>query len=99
MFRTLAALILVTLIVFVSSAQNAGAQTTMSHVDEAFFQGLHYRLVGPSRGGGVSTAGGGPPPPETFYLGGGSGGVFRANDGGATLGAVPAGGSPPAASW
>src|SRR5437763_2328529 len=84
MFRTLAALILVTLIVFVSSAQNAAAQTTMSHVDEAFFQGLHYRLVGPARGGRVTTITGVPSQPKTFYMGAASGGLFSTTDSGAT---------------
>src|SRR5919204_4719164 len=64
------------------------AQTTpsrlplMSNVDPAFFKGLHYRLVGPSRGGRVTTVTGVPSQPKTFYMGVASGGLFRTIDGG-----------------
>jgi photosystem II stability/assembly factor-like uncharacterized protein len=97
MFRTFAALILVTLIpVLVGNAQNDASPKTMSHVDEAFFQGLHYRLVGPARGGRVTTVTGVPLQPKTFYMGVASGGLFRTIDGGAswvpiTDGKVPLG--------
>ena len=56
------------------------AQTT----DSAFFKGLHYRLVGPSRGGRVTTVTGVPSQPKTFYMGVASGGLFRTTDSGAT---------------
>ncbi len=51
-------------------------------VDPALFQGLHYRLVGPSRGGRVTTVTGVPSQPKTFYMGVASGGLFRTTDGG-----------------
>src|SRR5437660_5448836 len=65
-------------------------------VDPAFFNGLHYRLVGPSRGGRVTTVTGVPSQPKTFYMGVASGGLFRTIDGGAswnpiTDGKVPLG--------
>jgi photosystem II stability/assembly factor-like uncharacterized protein len=68
----------------------------MPHVDQAFFQGLRYRLVGPSRGGRVTTVTGVPSQPKTFYMGVASGGLFRTIDGGAswvsiTDGKVPLG--------
>lgn len=68
----------------------------MSSVDPAFFNGLHYRLVGPSRGGRVTTVTGVPSQPKTFYMGVASGGLFRTTDGGAswipiTDGKVPLG--------
>src|SRR6266498_2639372 len=53
-----------------------------SGVDPAFFNGLHYRLVGPSRGGRVTTVTGVPSQPKTFYMGVASGGFFRTIDGG-----------------
>jgi photosystem II stability/assembly factor-like uncharacterized protein len=56
----------------------------MARVDSALFRGLHYRLVGPSRGGRVTTVAGVPSQPRTFYMGVASGGVFRTTDGGAT---------------
>ena len=48
------------------------------------FNGLRYRLVGPSRGGRVTTVTGVPSEPRTFYMGVASGGLFRTIDGGAT---------------
>src|SRR5437588_10047883 len=59
------------------------AQSTAG-VDQVFFNGLHYRLVGPSRGGRVTTVTGVPSQPKTFYMGVASGGLFRTIDGGAS---------------
>ena len=56
----------------------------MASVDPALFKGLRYRLVGPSRGGRVTTVTGVPSQPRTFYMGVASGGLFRTTDGGAT---------------
>ena len=52
--------------------------------DSPFFNGLHYRLVGPSRGGRVTTVTGVPSQPKTFYMGVASGGLFKTTDSGAT---------------
>ncbi|HUF47500.1 MAG TPA: hypothetical protein VMM93_06750 [Vicinamibacterales bacterium] len=65
-------------------------------VDPALFEGLRYRLVGPSRGGRVTTVAGVPSQPTTFYLGVASGGVFKTTDSGRswrpiTDGQVPVG--------
>jgi hypothetical protein len=56
----------------------------MSSVDPALFKGMQYRLVGPSRGGRVTTVTGVPSQPRTFYMGVASGGLFRTTDSGAT---------------
>ena len=66
--------------------------------DSALFRGLKFRLVGPSRGGRVTTVTGVPSQPRTFYMGVASGGVFRTTDGGEnwvaiTDGKVPLGSS------
>src|SRR6478609_2415119 len=53
-------------------------------VNPALFRGLRYRLVGPSRGGRVTTVTGVPSQPKTFYMGVASGGLFRTTDSGAT---------------
>jgi len=55
-----------------------------SNVDPTFFNGLRYRLVGPARGGRVTTVTGVPSQPKTFYMGVASGGLFRTTDSGAT---------------
>ena len=52
-------------------------------VDPALLKGMKYRLVGPSRGGRVTTVTGVPSQPRTFYMGVASGGLFRTTDGGA----------------
>src|SRR5215216_3598357 len=57
---------------------------SQSNVDPAFFNGLRYRLVGPSRGGRVTTVTGVPSQPKTFYMGVASGGLFKTTDSGAT---------------
>ncbi|HKE60272.1 MAG TPA: hypothetical protein VKB46_26350 [Pyrinomonadaceae bacterium] len=80
------------LLVFVAlTAPRTQAQTSPSPaaapaggVDPAFFKGLHYRLVGPSRGGRVTTVTGVPSQSKTFYMGVASGGLFRTTDSGAT---------------
>lgn len=56
----------------------------MSSVDPALLNGLRYRLLGPSRGGRVTTVTGVPSQPKTFYMGVASGGLFRTTDSGAT---------------
>ena len=47
----------------------------MAVVDPGALQGLKYRLVGPSRGGRVTTVTGVPSQPRTFYMGVASGGA------------------------
>ena len=79
-----------------SQASRPASVPPMPSVDPALFRGLKYRLVGPSRGGRVTTVTGVPSQPRTFYMGVASGGVFRTTDGGAnwtpiTDGQVPLG--------
>src|SRR5262249_47016301 len=70
----------------------------LASVDAPLFKGLKCRLVGPSRGGRVTTVTGVPSQPRTFYMGVASGGLFRTTDAGATWvpitdGKVPLGSS------
>ena len=58
------------------------AEPVAAQVDTALFRGMRYRLVGPSRGGRVTTVTGVASQPRTFYMGVASGGVFRTTDGG-----------------
>ena len=51
--------------------------------DEAHFD-LRYRMVGPARGGRVTTVTGVASEPRTFYMGVASGGVWKTTDAGAT---------------
>jgi photosystem II stability/assembly factor-like uncharacterized protein len=66
------------------AARRTAKMPMMASVDPALFDGMRYRLVGPSRGGRVTTVTGMPSQPRTFYMGVASGGVFRTTDGGAT---------------
>ncbi len=50
--------------------------------DSSQWSGLHYRNVGPFRGGRVTTVTGVPTQPLTFYMGSTGGGVWKTTDGG-----------------
>src|SRR6476660_9612033 len=67
-----------------SPTQVRPGASTMTSVDPALFKGMKYRLVGPSRGGRVTTVTGVPSQPRTFYMGVASGGLFKTTDGGVT---------------
>jgi photosystem II stability/assembly factor-like uncharacterized protein len=80
-------LILFLLIVMLSFVFRINGQTTTDkneQIDPGFFKGLRYRLIGPSRGGRVTTVTGVPSQPRTFYMGVASGGLFKTTDSGAT---------------
>src|SRR5258705_1009265 len=79
-----------------AKAQSPPRTEIMPNVDPVLLKGLRYRLVGPSRGGRVTTVTGVPSQPKTFYMGVASGGLFRTTDSGAnwvpiTDGKVPLG--------
>ncbi len=52
--------------------------------DEAFFDGLDFRMIGPSRGGRVTAVAGHRDQPRTFYMGATGGGVWKTTDSGAS---------------
>jgi photosystem II stability/assembly factor-like uncharacterized protein len=98
MFRrtSLQFLVLVMIAIAQVQAQVPPRQASVTSVDPALFKGLRFRLVGPSRGGRVTTVTGVPSQPKTFYMGVASGGLFRTTDAGAawvpiTDGKVPLG--------
>src|SRR6059058_6073353 len=53
-------------------------------VDPAAFQDLHWRLIGPFRGGRVVAVTGVPSQPDHFYFGSVNGGVWETRDAGRT---------------
>src|SRR5439155_2035175 len=71
--------LLVTLPLIVAAAGAAAAA-----VDPALFQDLHWRSVGPFRGGRVLAVAGAPDDPRRFYFGAVNGGVWRTDDAGRT---------------
>jgi len=78
---------------------SAGPSTTrpaMAAIDTSLLHGLRFRMVGPPRGGRVTTVTGVASQPRTFYMGVASGGLFKTTDAGAswlpiTDGKVPVG--------
>ena len=52
--------------------------------DPALFEGLDFRMIGPSRGGRVTTVAGHRAQPHTFYMGAAGGGVWKTTDYGTT---------------
>jgi len=61
----------------ISNAQHTG-------YDPALWSGLHYRMIGPERGGRVTAVTGVPSQPYTFYMGSTGGGVWKTLDAGHT---------------
>src|SRR6516225_1529568 len=51
-------------------------------VNPALWSGLKYRMIGPERGGRVTTVTGVPSQPDTFYMGSTGGGVWKTTDAG-----------------
>jgi photosystem II stability/assembly factor-like uncharacterized protein len=62
----------------------AQAGRTAATVPESRFSALHWRLIGPFRGGWATAVAGVPGNPATFYFGGADGGVWRTTDAGVT---------------
>src|SRR5437870_12313162 len=60
------------------------ATSLTAAVDPSLFQELHWRLIGPFRGGRVLAVTGVPGEPNHFYFGSVNGGVWETNDAGRT---------------
>ncbi|MEQ9570002.1 MAG: hypothetical protein RLN75_07400, partial [Longimicrobiales bacterium] len=65
-----------------AAAQDGGA--SMTAPDPALWNGLSYRMVGPTRGGRVTAVAGHRAHPGTFYMGSTGGGVWKTDDWGVT---------------
>ncbi len=62
----------------------AAARVTCAAVDPSLFQDLHWRMIGPFRGGRILTVSGVPGHPDRFYFGAVSGGLWASGDAGRT---------------
>ncbi|HEY6830197.1 MAG TPA: hypothetical protein VI259_25265 [Gemmatimonadaceae bacterium] len=83
--RIAAALVVAAFASVHAQARPAAASAPMlASVDTSLLHGLRFRMVGPPRGGRVTTVTGVPSQPRTFYMGVASGGVFRTTDAGAS---------------
>jgi photosystem II stability/assembly factor-like uncharacterized protein len=58
--------------------------TERATYNPALWSGLRYRMIGPERGGRVTTVTGVPSQPYTFYMGATGGGVWKTTDAGHT---------------
>src|SRR5205085_8275782 len=56
--------------------------TAAETYNPALWSGLRYRMIGPERGGRVTTVTGVPSEPYTFYMGSTGGGVWKTTDAG-----------------
>ncbi|MHB8177847.1 MAG: VPS10 domain-containing protein [Vulcanimicrobiaceae bacterium] len=66
------------------TATTARAATSRSAVNPAWFAGLHWRLIGPFRGGRALAVTGVPGRPNRYYFGAVDGGVWETNNAGRT---------------
>ena len=66
-----------------ASAQD-GPDDPNTIFEPALFQGMDFRMIGPSRGGRVTAVAGHRAQPHTFYMGATGGGVWKTTDYGAT---------------
>src|SRR5512141_2802419 len=81
-------------ITLLSTSRAALSQTPARHsslppgnvtsFDSTKLAALHYRMIGPARGGRVTTVTGVPQQPMTFYMGSTGGGVWKTTDAGAS---------------
>ncbi len=68
----------------VSSAILLSAAVAWSQIPEAAYQELHWRMIGPFRGGRTRAAAGVPSQPNVFYMAQVNGGVWKSDDYGRT---------------
>jgi photosystem II stability/assembly factor-like uncharacterized protein len=66
------------------AASFANAQSVSVTLDTAQMKGMRYRMIGPARGGRVTTVTGVPQQPMTFYMGSTGGGVWKTVNAGQT---------------
>ncbi|HLX43392.1 MAG TPA: hypothetical protein VKR43_08155 [Bryobacteraceae bacterium] len=66
----------------VSLAWQSGAPEMLASVEPSYLQLLHWRMIGPSRGGRVVAVTGDPVNKLVFYFGATGGGIWKTEDGG-----------------
>src|SRR3954447_7215610 len=64
------------------------APTSSSAIDTSLFAGLHWRSIGPNRGGRSQAVAGSASRPLEYYFGATGGGLWKTTDGGQTWRAV-----------
>ncbi len=84
MHRLLSGSLAVALLVPSLTAASRAAESTVARVDSTYFAGLHWRMIGPFRGGRALAVSGVPGQPEHFYFGSVDGGVWESFNAGRT---------------
>ncbi len=69
-------------------AADGRSESEPAKPEEKAFKGMHYRMIGPFRGGRSLTAAGIPGDPTTYYFGSTGGGVWKSTDGAMTWSSV-----------
>ncbi len=67
-----------------ASPENDSDSSDSAKKEDKLFKGMHYRLIGPFRGGRSLTAAGVPGDPTTYFFGSTGGGVWKSTDGAMT---------------
>ena len=80
--RPCAALVMVTAVVTLGGTSRPLAR--QAGIDPAVYSGLHWRMIGPFRGGRVDAVSGVPGRPHEFYFGHVNGGVWKSTNAGRT---------------
>src|SRR5580693_5129293 len=65
-----------------SFAWQSDGGAMLASVEPSYLQLLHWRMVGPSRGGRVTAVAGDPVNKQVFYFGATGGGIWKTDDGG-----------------
>src|SRR5579883_2496810 len=60
------------------------AGNSVAQIPSSLFDGLHWRMIGPFRGGRAVAASGVPGDPVTFYFGAVGGGIWKTTNAGMT---------------
>lgn len=71
-------------IIAIAAAPALAFAQTPGGFSSALWSGMHYRLIGPFRGGRVTAVAGVPSQPNTYYFGSTGGGVWKTTDAGAS---------------
>jgi len=72
------------LLAWLAATWVAPLAVTAADIDASLFQALHWRSIGPTRGGRVTAVAGHQAQPLTFYLGATGGGVWKTSNAGAS---------------
>ncbi len=77
LFVRLAAAVMITAVAATTTGAQIAASKMPAALDSSLLSGMRYRMIGPARGGRVTTVTGVAQQPMTFYMGSTGGGVWK----------------------